>query len=214
RISGYGQTGPYAHKPGYASVTEGFGGLRYVNGHRGEPPVRTNLSLGDSLAGLHTAFGIVLALLQAQKGGQGQVVDVALFEAIFNMLEGVIPEFSGAGLVRQPSGTTVTGIVPTNTYQCQDGHYVVIGGNGDSIYKRLMEAANRPDLAHDPKLAHNPGRVEHERVIDNALKQWCAEHTRDQILQELDTAQVPSGPIYSVADMFQDEHFQARGLFE
>lgn len=214
RISGYGQTGPYAHKPGYASVTEGIGGLRYVNGHPGEAPVRTNLSLGDSLAGLHTAFGIVLALLQAQKGGEGQVVDVALFESIFNLLEGVIPEFSGANLVRQPSGTTVTGIVPTNTYVCSDGHFVVIGGNGDSIYKRLMHAAERPDLAEDPRLAQNPGRVEHEATIDQALKQWCAKHNRDEVLAILERAEVPAGPIYSVADMFEDKHFHSRDLFE
>lgn len=214
RISGYGQTGPYAHKPGYASVTEGIGGLRYVNGHPGEAPVRMNLSLGDSLAGLHTAFGIVLALLQTQKDGQGQVVDVALFESIFNLLEGVIPEFSGADVVRQPSGTTITGIVPTNTYRCNDGHFVIIGGNGDSIYKRLMHAAQRPDLAEDPRLAHNPGRVEHETTIDNALKKWCAKHSRAEILTTLEMAEVPAGPIYSVADMFSDEHFHARELFE
>ncbi|HLR17723.1 MAG TPA: CoA transferase [Alcanivoracaceae bacterium] len=214
RISGYGQTGPYAHKPGYASVTEGIGGLRFVNGHPGQAPVRPNLSLGDTLAGLHTALGIVMALLQVEKGGQGQVVDVALFEAIFNLLEGVIPEFSGAGLVREPSGSTITGIVPTNTYACSDGHYVVIGGNGDSIYQRLMLAAGHPELANHPEMAHNPGRVKHEATIDAALAGWCAQHTRDEILAILEEAEVPAGPIYSVADMFNDEHFHARELFE
>src|SRR5699024_8852391 len=214
RISGYGQTGPYAHKPGYASVTEGIVGLRYVNVHPGAHPVCTNLSRVDTLAGLHTAFGIVLALLQVQKGGTGQVVDVALFEAIFNLLEGVIPEFSGANIVREPSGTTVTGIVPTNTYATSDGHYVVIGGNGDSIYRRLMLAAGHPELANHPEMAANPGRVKHEATIDAALKGWCAQHTREYILHTLAEAEVPAGPIYSVADMFADAHFHERQLFE
>lgn len=217
RISGYGQTGPYAPKAGYASVTEGISGFRYVNGFPGEPPVRPNLSIGDSIAGLHTALGILIALWDREKhtgGAQGQVVDVALYESIFNLMEGVVPEYSGAGLVREASGTTVTGIVPTNTYKCRDGKFVVIGGNGDSIFQRLMKAAGHPQLANDPRLATNPGRVQHEKEIDDALADWCAAHDAAHILKALDDAQVPGGPIYSVADMFADPHFQARGLFE
>ena len=214
RISGYGQTGPYASKPGYASVCEGIGGLRYVNGFPGERPVRPNLSLGDTIAALHAALGILLALFERQSSEKGQVVDVALFESVFNLLEGVIPEFDGAGAIREPSGSTVTGIVPTNTYRCADRKFVVIGGNGDSIFKRLMTAAGRPDMADDPAMATNAGRVDNEDAIDEALDSWCRSLPSDEILRILEDARVPSGPIYSVADMMQDPHFQARGLFQ
>ncbi len=172
RVSGYGQTGPYAARPGYASVCEGIGGFRHINGFPGGPPVRPNLSLGDTLAGFHAAFGVLLALLARRNGEAGQVVDVALYESVFNMLEGVVPEYAGAGVVREPSGSTLTGIVPTNTYPCSDGKYVIIGGNGDSIYKRLMTAIGRADLADDPRLAHNDGRVAHEQEIDAAISAW------------------------------------------
>ncbi|WP_049723688.1 CaiB/BaiF CoA transferase family protein [Gilvimarinus polysaccharolyticus] len=216
RISGYGQTGPYAAKPGFASVCEGVSGFRYVNGHPGDAPVRPNLSIGDSIAGLHAAFGVVLALLGRKRSNAevGQVVDVALYESMFNLMEGVIPEYSGAGIVREPSGSTVTGIVPTNTYRCFDGKYVVIGGNGDSIFQRLMTAAGRPDMAADPRMVDNAGRVKCEEEIDRALASWCAGKDSAAVLAELEAARVPSGPIYSVADMFTDEHFKARGMFE
>ena len=214
RISGYGQTGPYASKPGYASVCEGIGGLRYVNGFPGERPVRPNLSLGDTIAGLHAALGILLALFERQKSDKGQVVDVALYESVFNLLEGVIPEFDGAGVIREPAGSTVTGIVPTNTYRCADGKFVVIGGNGDSIFKRLMTTAGRPDMADNPAMASNAGRVEHEAEIDSALDSWCRSLPSEQVLTLLEEARVPAGPIYSVSDMFNDPHFQARGLFQ
>jgi len=214
RISGYGQTGPYAARPGYASACEGIGGLRYVNGHPGQAPVRPNLSLGDTLAGVHAALGVLLALLRRERGGEGQAVDVAIYESVFNMLEGVVPEYDGAGVVREPSGSTLTGIVPTNTYRCRDGRYVVIGGNGDSIYRRLMMAAGRADLADDPRLASNAGRVSHEDEIDQALSEWAGTLDAKDVLDRLENAEVPSGPIYSVADMVEDPHFQARGLFE
>lgn len=214
RISGYGQDGPYADKPGYASVCEGIGGLRYVNGFPGERPVRPNLSLGDTVAGLHAALGILLALFERRGSGQGQVVDVALYETVFNLLEAVIPEFDGAGLIREPAGSTVTGIVPTNTYRCADGKYVIIGGNGDSIFKRLMTTAGRADLAGDPRLAHNAGRVEHEAEVDGAIEAWCATLDSAEVLRLLEDARVPCGPIYSAADMMADPHFQARGLFQ
>jgi len=214
RISGYGQDGPYARKPGFASVCEGMSGFRYVNGHPGEAPVRPNLSIGDTISGIHAALGIVLALLEKQGSGSGQVIDVALVESMFNLMEAVVPEFDGNGVIRQPSGSTVTGIVPTNTYRCSDGKYIVIGGNGDSIFQRLMVAAGYPDMAEDPRLASNQGRVEHELEIDTVLTQWCAAHDSAYLLELLDQARVPAGPIYNVEDMLNDEHFNARGLFE
>jgi crotonobetainyl-CoA:carnitine CoA-transferase CaiB-like acyl-CoA transferase len=214
RISGYGQDGPYASKPGFASVCEGMSGFRYVNGHPGEAPVRPNLSIGDTISGIHAALGIAIALLEKNRSGAGQVIDVALVESMFNLMEAVVPEFDGNGIVRQPSGSTVTGIVPTNTYRCGDDRYIVIGGNGDSIFQRLMVAAGYPDMATDPRLASNPGRVENEAEIDAALSQWCAAHDSAYLLEQLDQARVPAGPIYNVEDMLNDEHFQARGLFE
>jgi len=214
RISGYGQTGPYASKPGFASVCEGMSGFRYVNGQPGEAPVRPNLSIGDTISGIHAALGITLALLEKQNSGCGQVVDVALYESMFNLMEAVIPEYDGAGIVREPSGSTVTGIVPTNTYRCGDGRYIVIGGNGDSIFQRLMTAAGYTQMASDPRLASNAGRVEHEAEIDAALAQWCERNDSQVLLDILDQARVPAGPIYNVKDMIEDRHFNARGMFE
>ena len=214
RISGYGQTGPFSEKPGYASVTEGYGGFRYINGEPGKPPIRPNISLGDTAAAIQAAMGVLLAVIQRQKTGSGQVVDVALYEAIFNMLEGIVPEYDGAGVVREPSGTTITGIVPTNTYLCSDGKHVVIGGNGDSIFKRLMKEAGREDMAEDPELEHNPGRVIHQERIDQALADWCQQHSSADIIAKLEAARVPVGPIYSVEDMMTDPHYIARGMFE
>lgn len=214
RISGYGQDGPYASRPGFASVCEGMSGFRYVNGHPGEAPVRPNLSIGDTISGIHAALGIALALLEKNRSGEGQVVDVALVESMFNLMEAVVPEFDGNGVIREPSGSTVTGIVPTNTYRCADGRYIVIGGNGDSIFKRLMEAAGYPEMAADPRLASNPGRVEHEAEIDAALASWCAAGESAELLRRLEEARVPAGPIYNVEDMLADPHFRERKLFE
>jgi crotonobetainyl-CoA:carnitine CoA-transferase CaiB-like acyl-CoA transferase len=217
RISGYGQTGPYASRTGFASVCEGVGGFRYVNGFPGEAPVRPNLSLGDTLAAVHSVIGILLACVHRLKdkgSGQGQVIDTAIYEAVFNMMEGVVPEYSGTGVVREPSGSTLTGIVPTNTYKCRDGKFVIIGGNGDSIYKRLMNAMGRGDLADDPRMANNAGRVQHERELDQAIAAWTGTLTSAAVLDVLEKAEVPAGPIYSVVDMMGDEHFRARGLFE
>lgn len=216
RISGYGQTGPYASKPGFASVCEGMSGFRYVNGFADQAPVRPNLSIGDTISGIHAALGITLALLERERngGGDGQVVDVALYESMFNLMEAVVPEFSGAGVIRQPSGTTVTGIVPTNTYRCKNRKYVVIGGNGDSIFQRLMEVAGHPEMANDPRMSNNAGRVIHEAEIDHALATWCLNKDSEEILELLDKARVPAGPIYNVEDMFADPHFNARGMFE
>ena len=197
RISGYGQTGPFAHKPGYASVTEGYGGFRYINGEPGEAPVRPNISLGDTVAGIHAALGVALAIIQRTQSGEGQVVDVALYESVFNLLEGIVPEYDGAGVIREPSGSTITGIVPTNTYLCKDGKHVVIGGNGDSIFKRLMKEAGRSDMADDPELAHNPGRVIHQEKIDQALSDWCAQHASSDIIATLED-QVEPGHMESI----------------
>jgi crotonobetainyl-CoA:carnitine CoA-transferase CaiB-like acyl-CoA transferase len=161
-------------------------------------------------------LGILLACMQRAKDSEhrGQVIDTAIYEAVFNLLEGVVPEYDGAGVVREPSGSTITGIVPTNTYRCQDGKFVIIGGNGDSIFKRLCHAMGRADLAEDPRLADNAGRVEHEKELDAAITSWTESLSAEAVLSALDTARVPSGPIYSVVDMFADEHFKARGLFQ
>lgn len=216
RVSGYGQTGPYASKPGFASVCEAIGGLRHVNGFPDRAPVRPNLSLGDSLAGIHAVIGVLLALIARGKTqpSTGQVVDVAIYESIFNMLEGVVPEYDGAGVVRGPSGSTLTGIVPSNTYLCADDKYVVIGANGDSLFQRLMRAIGKPDMASDPRLANNAGRVEHEREIDDVISAWTRANDSTTVLQTLDDISVPGGPIYTVADMVADPHFNARGLFQ
>jgi crotonobetainyl-CoA:carnitine CoA-transferase CaiB-like acyl-CoA transferase len=214
RISGYGQTGPYSSKPGFASVCEGISGFRYVNGHPNQTPVRPNLSIGDTISGIHAALGICIALLEQKKSGSGQVVDVALYESMFNLMEAVIPEYDGAGVIREPSGSTITGIVPTNTFRCRDGKFVVIGGNGDSIFQRLMIAAGYSDMASDPALASNQGRVEHEAKIDLALSNWCAKTDSESILNSLNESRVPGGPIYNVQDMINDEHFNAREMFE
>jgi len=216
RVSGFGQTGPYAPKPGYASVAEGYGGLRHVTGFPGQPPVRSNLSLGDSIAGLHAVMGILAAVYHrdVNGAGEGQIVDVAIYEGIFNLMESIVPEYATYGLVRERHGSKVTGIVPSNTYACADGRFIIIGGNGDSIFKRLMVAAGRPDLAEDPRLARNDGRVRHEAEIDEAITAWTSQRPFERVLAALEEAGVPAGPIYSVADQMEDPHFKARGLFE
>ena len=216
RVSGYGQTGPYAQYPGYASVCEGVGGLRYVNGLPGEVPMRPNLSLGDTLAGLHAALGIALALLdrERRKPATGQTVDVAITESVFNCLEAVVPEFDRFGLIRAPSGSTITGIVPSNAYPTSDGRHVILGANGESNYRRLMRAIGREDLALDPRLQTNAGRVEHQPEVDGAIGDWTKERTADEAIAAMRAADVPAGSIYSVADMFADPQYHARDLFE
>ncbi len=219
RISGYGQTGPYAKKPGFASACEAISGFRYLNGYPDEVPVRPNLSLGDTVSGLHAVIGIMMALQArdnqtGEQSGEGQVVDVALYESMFNLLEAVIPEYHGADIIRQPSGTTVTGIVPTNTYRCKDDKCLVIGGNGDSIFVRLMQAVGRDDMAENKAYATNADRVRHEAQIDAVLKAWCASHSLQDALNILEAKRVPCGPVYNAEDMMNDQHFNARGLFE
>jgi len=215
RISGYGQTGPYAQKPGFAAVAEAFGGLRYVTGEADRPPVRPNLSLGDSVAGLHAALGILLALYNRDaRGGSGQAIDIALYESVLNLMEGTIAEYDKTGVQRERIGLRLSGIVPSGTYPCSDGHYVVIGGNSDSIFRRFMQAIGRDDLANDPRLARNDGRSEHVEEIENAISAWTRQFPVKEVIARLEEAQVPVGPIYSAADMLADPHYQSRGIFE
>jgi formyl-CoA transferase len=215
RISGYGQTGPYAQRPGFAAVAEAFGGLRYVTGEPDRPPVRPNLSLGDSVAGLHAALGILMALYHRDTGGgSGQVIDVALYEAVLNLMEGTIPEYDKAGVKREREGMRLTGIVPSGTYPCADGAYIVIGANGDSIFRRFMAAIAREDLARDARLASNEGRSKHIDEIDEAITAWTKGRKSLEALKILSEADVPSGPIYSAAEMLDDAHYKARGVFD
>jgi succinyl-CoA---D-citramalate CoA-transferase len=216
RVSGWGQTGPCSHKPGFASVAEAVGGLRYLNGYPDRPPVRPNLSLGDSLAGLHAGFGLLAAVYHRDIGGsgKGQVVDVAIYESVFNLLESVVPEYDKLGIVRERAGSTLSGIVPTGTYPCKEDKFVVIGGNGDNIFKRLCHAMGRSDMAEDERFANNVGRVAHQQEIENAIAAWTSQHTAIEIRDILECSEVPVGLIYSVADMVKDPHFIARGLFE
>lgn len=218
RISGYGQSGPYRERPGFAVVAEAMGGMRYLNAEPGRIPVRAGVSLGDTLAGLHGVIGVLLALQARQASispdapkGRGQVVDVALYEAVFNCMESLLPEFSAFGAVRQPAGSALPGIAPSNAYPCVDG-MVVIGGNGDSIFKRLMIAIGRDDLATDPELASNPGRVKRVGEIDEAIGAWTGARPVQQVLDVLNAASVPVGRIYSAQDIAEDPHYRARDM--
>jgi crotonobetainyl-CoA:carnitine CoA-transferase CaiB-like acyl-CoA transferase len=215
RISGFGQTGPYRDRPGFAAIAEAMGGLRYITGYPDRAPVRTGVSLGDSLAALYGVIGALVALHHRNvNGGTGQVVDVALYEAVFAVMESLIPEFSHAGFVRERSGGSLPGIAPSNTYPCRDGSYVVIAGNSDGIYKRLMYAMNRADLADDPALAGNEGRVKQIDLIDGAIAAWTSQHSLDEVIEALGRADVPVGRIYSAADIHADAHYRARGMIE
>ena len=213
RVSGYGQTGPYKDRPGFGVIGEAMGGLRYLTGEPGRPPVRTGVSIGDTLSGLHGVIGVLMALRhREQQGGVGQEVDVALYESVFNMLESVLPEYSKFGAIRQPSGASMPGIAPTNAYLCRDGKYALIAGNGDSIYKRLMQMIGRADLAEDPRLARNAGRAEHAELIDAAISAYTALHPLDEVLTAMNAAGVPAGKSYDASDIANDPHYQARDM--
>ena len=214
RISGYGQTGPYRDKPGFGVVAEAMSGLRHLTAEPGRVPVRVGVSLGDTLASLHGVIGILMALHERHRSGLGQVIDVALYEAVFNCMESLLPEYSAFGAVRGPAGSALPGIAPSNAYRCVDGGYALIAGNGDSIFKRLMHAIGRDDLGQDPSLADNAGRVARVADIDDALGAWAATRTVDEVLAALDAASVPAGRIYTVADIAADPHYQARGMIE
>jgi len=210
RISGYGQTGPKAREPGFAAIGEAMAGLRYLNGEPGRAPVRGGLSLGDTIAGLHGALGVLLALYQRDaRGGEGQVIDAALYESLFNLTESLLPEYTAFGAVREPAGASLPGIAPSNAYRCRDG-YVLIAGNGDTIYQRLMARIGRDDLGQDPALAHNDGRAARVEAIDGAISAWTAERSIDDVLDAMREAGVPSGRIYTVADIARDPHYRAR----
>ncbi|KXZ41968.1 hypothetical protein GPECTOR_233g541 [Gonium pectorale] len=222
RISGYGQTGPRAPDPGYASVCEAYGGLRHLNGYPDRPPVRPNISLGDTLAGLHGAFGAVMALLHRQRSAgaagvrpAGQVVDASISESVFNMLESCVAEVAMAGEDRQPSGSTISGVVPSGTFRTKDERYVVIGGNGDSVYSRLMAAIGRPDMAaSNPAYASNSLRVAAEGAIMGEIEAWVAKHTLEEVMAAMTKARVPAGPILSTAALMREPQFLARGMVQ
>jgi crotonobetainyl-CoA:carnitine CoA-transferase CaiB-like acyl-CoA transferase len=213
RVSGYGQSGPYRDRPGFGVIGEAMGGLRYLSGEPGRPPVRVGVSIGDTLSGLHGVIGVMMALRhREQQGGVGQEVDVALYESVFNMMESLLPEYSKFGVVRQPSGASMPGIVPTNAYLCRDGRYALIAGNGDSIYKRLLQAIGREDLATDPNLANNVGRAANAERIDAAISAYTEQYPLDVVLEEMNKAGVPAGKSYDAADIAQDPHYQARDM--
>lgn len=214
RISGYGQTGPYRDRPGFGVVAEAMGGLRHLTAEPGRVPVRVGVSIGDTLAALHGVIGILMALQHRNATGMGQVIDVALYEAVFNCMESLLPEYSAFGAVRGPGGSALPGIAPSNAYLCKDGGYALIAGNGDSIYKRLMRAIDRDDLGNDPALKDNAGRVARIEDIDHAIGQWTARHSVTAVLAVLETASVPAGRIYTIADIAVDPHYQARGMLQ
>ena len=210
RISGYGQTGPYRDKPGFGVVAEAMGGLRHLTAEPGRVPVRVGISIGDTLASLHGVIGILLALQERHSSGKGQIIDIALYEAVFNCMESLLPEYSAFGEVRQAAGSALPGIAPSNAYLCADGGYVLVAGNGDSIFKRLMKAIGRDDLANDPELENNDGRVKRVAELDRAIGDWAKTVSTSDALQLMDSVAVPVGRIYTVADIANDPHYKAR----
>ena len=215
RVSGYGQDGPRRDEPGFAAIAEATAGLRYITGHPGEVPARAGLSLGDTIAGLHGALGVLLALYERDaRGGEGQMIDVALYEAVFNLTESLLPEYHVFGAVRQPAGGALPGIAPSNAYPCSDGQYVLIAANGDSLFKRLMELIGRADLANDPDLARNDGRAKRAEEIDQIIGEWSKQRTLEDILSALQSIAVPAGRIYTAKDIAEDPHYRARGVIQ
>ena len=212
RVSGYGQTGPYRDRPGFGVVAEAMGGLRHLTAEPGRVPVRVGISIGDTLAALHGVIGILMALHERHQSGLGQVIDIALYEAVFNCMESLLPEYSAFGEVRQAAGSALPGIAPSNAYVCKDGAYVLIAGNGDSIFKRLMTAIGHTDMANNPEFADNTGRVKHIVQIDATIGAWALMHNVDEVLKVLEQAKVPAGKIYTAADIAQDPHFRARDM--
>ena len=214
RISGYGQTGPYRDLPGFGVIGEAMGGLRHLSGYPGQAPVRVGISIGDSLSSLYGVIGVLLALQERARSGEGQEIDVALYESVFAMMESLIPEYDAFGYIREPAGSALPGITPSNSYPCKDGSYVLIAGNGDSIYKRLMSLIGRDDLGNDPRLAQNDGRSQHAELIDGAIAEWTAQRSRDEVIEALKGARVPAGYPYTAADIVQDPHYLARQMIE
>jgi formyl-CoA transferase len=212
RISGYGQTGPYRDLPGFGAIGEAMGGLRHLTGEPGRVPVRCGISIGDTLAALHGTIGVLTALYHRKvNGGLGQVIDVALHEAVFNVMESLVPEYSAFGAVREAAGSALPGIAPSNAYRCNDG-YVLVAGNGDSIFKRLMSAIGRPDLGEAPDLAGNAGRVARVAELDAAIEAWTAPRSVAEVLAILGDARVPAGKVYTAQDIAEDPHYRARDM--
>jgi formyl-CoA transferase len=214
RLSGYGQTGPYRDRPGFGAIGEAMGGLRHVTGYPDRPPVRVGISLGDAVASLYGVIGALMALKQREASGKGQVVDVALYEAVFSLMESMVPEFDYYDFVRERTGSSLPGIAPSNSYLTKDGKYVVIGANGDSIFKRMMLAIDRKDLADDPGLSHNDGRARRSDELDSVIGGWCASYDLADVLNVLEKAEVPAGKIYDVADIVSDVHYRARRMIQ
>lgn len=215
RLSGFGQTGPYRDQPGFGAIGESMGGLRYVTGFADRPPVKTGVSIGDSIAALWAAIGALMALRHREvNGGKGQVVDVALYEAVFTMMESLVPEFDVFGFIRERTGNVMPGITPSNTHTTRDGRHVIVGGNGDAIFKRLMQAMGRPDLAGDPQLATNAGRDARAAEVYGVIDEWVGARDMAEVLATLKGADVPASHVYSVEDMFADPHFAARGMLQ
>lgn len=215
RISGYGQTGPASQRPGFAAIAECMGGLRYVTGYPDRAPVRTGVSLGDTLASLYGTVGALMAMYHLKvNGGKGQYIDVALYEAVFAVMESLIPEYAYSGFIRERSGSALPGITPSNTYSCKDGHYVAVAGNGDGIFRRLMTAIGRPDLAEDPALEHNDGRAKQAEMLDKVIGDWTAKHDLTTVLDTLNAASVPCGRIYTAEDIMNDAHYHAREMLQ
>jgi formyl-CoA transferase len=215
RLSGYGQTGPYRDRPGFGSIGEAMGGLRYVTGYPDRAPVRVGISLGDAIASLYGVIGALMALRQRDvNGGIGQIVDVALYEAVFSFMESMVPEYDMFKFVRERTGSTLPGIAPSNSYLTKDGKFVVIGANGDSIFKRMMQAIGRSDLADDPELVHNDGRAKRSDELDEIIGNWCSQHDLKHVLETLENADVPSGKIFDVVDIINDIHYRARDMIQ
>ncbi|HVB75034.1 MAG TPA: CoA transferase [Ktedonobacteraceae bacterium] len=225
RISGYGQTGPYRDRAGFGGIAEAIGGLRNLTGYPDRPPTRLGISLGDSLAGMFGIIGALMALLYRERQRQqesasdssqgfGQVVDVALYEAVFAVTESLLPEYDGYGIIRQRTGNILPGLTPSNTYACKEDKWVVIGGNADAVFKRLMQAIDQPELANEPRFADNAGRSQHQQFLDQVISGWTCQHTLDEVMTTMIQAGVPAGPIYDAADIANDPHFQARAMIE
>lgn len=215
RVSGYGQTGPYSSRPGFAAIAESIGGMRYLAGFPDRPPVRTGISIGDTLSSLYGVIGALMAMHHLQSHpGQGQFIDVALYESVFGVMESLIPEYAQAGFIRERSGASLPGIVPSSTYPCKDGEYVIIAANGDSIFKRLMRLMGRNDMADNPEMEHNDGRVIHTDAIDQAISDWTLQFDIDSVLDALEQAEVPASKIYTAKDIYEDPHYRARDMIE
>ncbi len=214
RVSGYGQTGPYRQKAGFGSIAEAIGGIRYITGYPDLPPTRVGLSIGDSLAALYAVIGTLMALYHrdVNKSGQGQVIDVALYEAVFSVMESALTEYDKLGFIRERYGTGLPGIAPSNTYPTGDGKWIVIGANADNVWRRLARAMGQQDLADDPRFVDHQSRGEHQQILDDIISVWTRQHTLKELLESLDRHQVPAGPIYSVADIAKDKHYYHREM--